>query len=1132
MRQRDLRPAALAVVRLVLRFCGWEPVYETVQDGVTIIRGLTGRSTRAPSPRDLDRLSDWALKSLASTFESEYRNVSDNDLAAAALTVADLLNSQQINDLMLRAVKDSSLLEQHLLIHGGNRRRAELLSEDAISAFDVLLRTSCRQLAELTLSAPEFGPLALQQLLQSNDRLETISRQIYESISTFSRKKYTDEEFAKYTSRYLTRVSEQLDFFDIPGVDLEHYRQRYSLSAAYIPLRTIGESAQLVEYTSLDSLLTTEQLILIVGEPGSGKSTLLKWVAVQLARIRSETDNLQFQVPFLIKLRSLTHLPDLDDIGGPMTEGLVLDKPSHWSSDLLTTGRGILLFDGLDEVPEHRRESVVRWIDELCEDELVRRGLRIIVTSRLAAIRESRFRPAKATLATLQPMLQAHIEKFVKVWHRAIFENGSSTQLDWQAVSDQLLTRLERDRQLSRIASNPLLCAVVCALYHARNQHLPSERAELYDALLSMLLSRRDAERRGIETLLTLTDTQRIAERIAVEYLTREVDELPRGELVRRLRAFLGSFRNDQVRDLRPGIVLDYLISRTGVLREIPPRGQIDFWHKSFQEYLAAKAIVAGGDDQQLLAHRNDTVWREIIIWACSLMPEDRASRLVTGILKDTPQSRDGSEYLWSLALSCAHYAIQLSHRAQQAVGRCASRLIPPRNPTGLDVIVSLGQAAVPFLRRILDNPMTESHHELVISALARIGGEAANTVLSLVAPDVKLKWAEQLGHGWQQTGSEDYARRVLGNVPANAGRYFLLEADGVRQLRSVSYISEAYRLAVYLTGDDLDEDAIGNGSDRLIWKASLSSCSWSQVLLFLRHYQSVRELVVSQLDDDAAVDRDGDIGAELWPDVKRVTIVGAGVVDLGGLRIFPNLEILTISESEDVVASAGFSHLPLLREVSIDLPYLDSMFNMEWAGNIERLYCSPWPYSTLEHLRDLSRLRELSVPFAPSLESLAGVEDLPAIVTVDVSFCERLSDIRDALRAPSLGSLNVTGCDELEPIDSFGDYSLEIEVGEEDLGWIGPESPTPPLLPERWRFLQLSHLSDAELGVRGWDDWSFWEQIRGDADEWEANEPVEIDEIELKEGSLTVYSSFEAWSEDRTVLDEAPADLAEEEQS
>lgn len=98
-------------------------------------------------------------------------------------------------------------------------------------------------------------------------------------------------------------------------------------------------------------------------------------------------------------------------------------------------------------------------------------------------------------------------------------------------------------------------------------------------------------------------------------------------------------------------------------------------------------------------------------------------------------------------------------------------------------------------------------------------------------------------------------------------------------------------------------------------------------------------------------------------------------------------------------------------------------------------------------------------------------------------------------------------------------------------MGWVGPESPTPPLLAERWRLLRLADLSDAEIDARGWDDWSFWEQICGDADEWEVREPAEADEIELHEGGLTVYSSFEAWSEDRTVLDEAPGDLAEDQQ-
>src|SRR5262249_40902310 len=158
---------------------------------------------------------------------------------------------------------------------------------------------------------------------------------------------------------------------------------------------------------------------------------------------------------------------------------------------------------------------------------------------------------------------------------------------------------------------------------------------------------RRDRERPGIETNFSLTDIQRLMEGIAEEYLVQGRDELSRAKVIRLLARSLGSFRNPRIRDVRPGVVLDHIISRTGVLRELPPHSMIDFWHKSFQEYLAASSLVGKGDDVVLLSHCTEPIWREITIWACSFLPLNRASSLISGILTKAREAEDAErEYL------------------------------------------------------------------------------------------------------------------------------------------------------------------------------------------------------------------------------------------------------------------------------------------------------------------------------------------------------------------------------------------------------------------------------------------------------------------------------------------------------
>ncbi|MCE0447639.1 hypothetical protein LT493_36885 [Streptomyces tricolor] len=42
---------------------------------------------------------------------------------------------------------------------------------------------------------------------------------------------------------------------------------------------------------------------------------------------------------------------------------------------------------------------------------------------------------------------------------------------------------------MARLATNPLMCGLICALHRERRGYLPTGRKELYDAALTMLLA-------------------------------------------------------------------------------------------------------------------------------------------------------------------------------------------------------------------------------------------------------------------------------------------------------------------------------------------------------------------------------------------------------------------------------------------------------------------------------------------------------------------------------------------------------------------------------------------------------------------------------------------------------------------
>ena len=56
-------------------------------------------------------------------------------------------------------------------------------------------------------------------------------------------------------------------------------------------------------------------------------------------------------------------------------------------------------------------------------------------------------------------------------------------------LGNKLKQQVEHNLALRRVATNPLLCAAICALNRDRYQKLPTDRIQIYEALCEMLLA-------------------------------------------------------------------------------------------------------------------------------------------------------------------------------------------------------------------------------------------------------------------------------------------------------------------------------------------------------------------------------------------------------------------------------------------------------------------------------------------------------------------------------------------------------------------------------------------------------------------------------------------------------------------
>ena len=155
---------------------------------------------------------------------------------------------------------------------------------------------------------------------------------------------------------------------------------------------------------------------------------------------------------------------------------------------------------------------------------------------------------------------------------------------------------------------------------------------EIYEAALEMLLERRDRER-GVElaqTPLTRTEKVLLLQDIAFWLIRNGWSDAPADRVAAQVARSL--LQLHKVSAEPPDVFRD-LMERSGLLRE-PTAGRVDFVHRTFQEYLAAKAAVDNDEIGQLVANAHDDQWREVVVMAAGHAPPDQCAELLRGLLK------------------------------------------------------------------------------------------------------------------------------------------------------------------------------------------------------------------------------------------------------------------------------------------------------------------------------------------------------------------------------------------------------------------------------------------------------------------------------------------------------------------
>lgn len=361
--------------------------------------------------------------------------------------------------------------------------------------------------------------------------------------------------------------------------------------------------------------LGVSRRLVVLGDPGGGKTTMLRWMATAyLLRHKGDdafkqipdTETLPNQpwIPVLIRCRDLHehHLGscfnDLLTQHINKTE-LRPDEVKVMQTvilDHLAKGEVLLLIDGLDEI----MDSQVRTM--FCQ-ELERTAARypnapIVVTSRIVGYRDMPYRMgAHFAHGTIAELNREDKDRFAQNWVDATEQHQPAIERAKRVK--ELIGALHSSDRIERLTGNPMLLTTL-ALVKRKVGKLPNRRNKLYAEAVNVLLNWNPIFYKVIDETEALPQL----EYLAYEMCRRGVLQLSGDEvldLLDKLRIEYPDIR--AIRSREPQAFLALLEARSSILiksgfvwQKNKSQGSPiwEFRHRSFQEYLAARALIKG----------------------------------------------------------------------------------------------------------------------------------------------------------------------------------------------------------------------------------------------------------------------------------------------------------------------------------------------------------------------------------------------------------------------------------------------------------------------------------------------------------------------------------------------------------
>ena len=837
-----------------------------------------------------------------------------------------------------------------------------------------------------------------------------------------------------------------LSLFATPGSAMWKYMRRVHLSRFPIRQKLVidsGHFAKIVEDT------------VVVFEPKS-LSTLEALESTRPAKI---TKNLEFKtgteiasepkrwnfifhasdfpsvgkIPFFVRLRDCRggRLPKPDEL--PELIASELGKPPpQWVRTVLDEGRGLLLLDGVDEIPNIQREQVRQAIEAI-----IRRypSSQYVVSTRPTAVPENWLAGEKFVEASINPMSEADRTEFITRWHKAVAAElaRQGRSADLSSLAAELVAKIADSPGIARLATNPLLCAVICALHKDRHRKLPDSQSELCEAMCHLLLHRREIEAGlpvgefpAVYRRLTYEQKRAIVQEVAHHMVRNDDSIIEQSDAVAAARKVLKNFPDMNESDAE--LLLRMLIERSGVLREQRP-GYIDFVHNTLKEYLAAELFVATRDISRLARRSVDDTWRPVVLFASATRDRAFGTRLVRKILalaEDAGKARkpDAARRLQLAAVNCRYAALHLEPELVSEISLVERNLVPPRSMADAEALAACGDNVVPLLRY---KRMRAKETAACVRTLRLVGTSLAKTKLQDYVKDTRALVVSELGQAVNPLLLKAVKDRLAGGNEVPFGL--------ARNITDISPIGQLQNI------EKLDLSSVpAKGLEPLRHLTKLKSLIWRNChamdyspLSSLTEIEQLdlRDSAISDLTAIAALRALADLNCSGAPVVdlaplaklrrlRKLNIAATKVNDVGSLSRLSELIDLDVSGLRDldwrsVSDLRALKKLNAVNAAKIDAATLVSL------GQLQSLSLLNTRVENAQYFAELKSLRSLMFHYS----DITDIRYLSALLNIEfllLSKCQ-IKDFSPIASLPKLRELRVDGSP-LHTLESLGKHS------------------------------------------------------------------------------------------------------------